>query len=189
MKKIDNALSISEMLILKTSLKCLSIYYITEPLSVELSSEELPNARLCLVFNHQRKHYAEEFRIIRENAKLDADKRLPLLGNSSLMALKPILIQGLLRVGGRLSQTDLDPNVKHPLILQANDHLVRLLIEDTHLRVLHGSVQATLIPLRQEFWIVRGRQIVSSVISHCLRCKRYLAVTKSQEMGNELTSI
>ena len=53
--------------------------------------------------------------LLQIHIQLDKDIPFPLPNNTSLMAPKPMLVPGLLRVGGRLSHAELEPDVKHPL--------------------------------------------------------------------------
>jgi len=61
---------------------------------------------------------------------------------------------------------------------------VRLIILQTHLRTLHGGLQLTLNTLRQEYWVLRSRNIVRSIIHGCVVCARERASTPTQLMGD-----
>lgn len=103
---------------------------------------------------------------------------------SSLSALSPFLDEeGLIRVGGRLRHAPLPYNNKHPLVLALHP-LVRLLVVQTHQCTLHGGQQLTLNILRQEYWILRARSLVKSVIHGCVTCVQERAATSTQLMGN-----
>ena len=67
---------------------------------------------------------------------------------------------GLYRCQGRLSNADLTPSGKHPIILPKKHHLTTLLVKDAHERVMHNSVKETLTELHANYWIIRGRQFV-----------------------------
>ncbi|XP_051165703.1 uncharacterized protein LOC127284351 [Leptopilina boulardi] len=78
--------------------------------------------------------------------------------DSPLRRLNPILDpDGLLRVGGRLSLSSLDPAAKFPYILKA-DSISRLIILDAHQRCLHGGITVTLSTLRNNYWILQARK-------------------------------
>ena len=106
-----------------------------------------------------------------------------LSSKSPLLSLNPMIQNHLLRVGGRLSHSLLEEDVKHPLILPADCHLTTLLIRDAHHRSLHGGVQLTLATLRRQYWIVKGRSAVKKVIRACLTCLRHAARVPTQLMG------
>ncbi|XP_076660035.1 uncharacterized protein LOC143363312 [Halictus rubicundus] len=116
--------------------------------------------------------------------ELDALRRKRYLSrNCSILSLDPFLdSDGLLRVGGRLHRAPLPFNSKHPIILSSHP-LVRLIIEQAHLRSLHGGLQLTLSTLRQTFWILRARSLVKAAIHSCVVCVRERAAVPEQLMG------
>ena len=48
--------------------------------------------------------------------------------NSSIRNLSPILVKGILRVGGRLERSTIHPERKHPIILPSKHHITNLVI-------------------------------------------------------------
>lgn len=52
--------------------------------------------------------------------------------------------KGILRLGGRLQQSLLSDEEKHPVILPRSSRLTELIISEAHLRTLHGGTQLTL---------------------------------------------
>ncbi|XP_077262536.1 uncharacterized protein LOC143897601 [Temnothorax americanus] len=108
----------------------------------------------------------------------------PLNAKSPLLSLNPFVDhEGLLRVGGRLKNAPISFNSKHPILL-ASHPLVTLLIRQAHSRVLHAGTQLTLATLRQDFWILRARSAVRSIIHKCVVCTREKAVVPQQLMGD-----
>ncbi|KRZ81127.1 hypothetical protein T08_3442, partial [Trichinella sp. T8] len=55
---------------------------------------------------------------------------------------------GLLRVGGRLQNSDMDAKRKHPILLQSRHPVVMLLIKRVQERSLHAGTEQTLTDLR-----------------------------------------
>jgi aminoglycoside N3'-acetyltransferase len=49
---------------------------------------------------------------------------------------------------------------------------------------LHGGTQLTLRTLREEYWIIGGRNLVKMHIRRCVICARQSARTLTQLMGN-----
>ena len=45
-----------------------------------------------------------------------------------------------------------------------------------HRRTGHGGVNRTLAEVRSEYWIIKGRQVVKSIINDCLVCKLFSAM-------------
>lgn len=108
----------------------------------------------------------------------------PLKKNKTISTLDPFIDEdGLLRVGGRLQNSELPYNQKHPILLPYNHHVTSLIIQDAHLKTLHGGNKLTLAYLRQRYWIISGKRKVKSLINKCVRCIRYKADTNSQKMG------
>ena len=146
------------------------------PSELALSLKELTNARLLWVHYYQRTHLSEEMKSLISHK--------PIRSSSSLLRLSPILVKGLMRVGGRLRNSSLDADAKHPLILPAKNRFVQLLVEHAHQITLHGRTQLTLITVRKQYWILKGRQEVKSVIHKCTSCIRYSARAGSQMMSD-----
>ncbi|XP_014217245.1 uncharacterized protein LOC106645815, partial [Copidosoma floridanum] len=149
-----------------------------------LTTIELESASLLLIFDHQQRHFAHDIAVLKRNANLLISQQEHLPASSRLRKLAPFFSDGLLRVGGRLSNALLDSNAKHPLILFGRDSLTLLLVKRYHLLTLHGGTQITLTALRRKYWVLNGRQIVSSVLSHCLTCRRYAAQPQTQLMAD-----
>lgn len=91
---------------------------------------------------------------------------------------------GLIRVGGRLKHSNLQPDAKHPIILPYNDPLVKLLFTATHDEFKHCGPQALLNTIRQRFWPIKGKIIARSVVQKCIRCTRARPQLHQQIMGN-----
>ncbi|XP_046387356.1 uncharacterized protein LOC124156925 [Ischnura elegans] len=141
-----------------------------------LTPSEVNRARLLLVYMVQRQSFAKEI------SQLEKAGILP--KKSALVKLSPFVKERLLRVGGRIKHSLLSDDEKHPLILPSKHPFTELIIEDCHKATLHGGVQLTLTTLRTQYWIVKGRQIVKTIIHRCLNCQRYRATPAYQIMGN-----
>ena len=79
--------------------------------------------------------------------------------SSSLITLTPFLdSHGVLRVGGRIENAPVSPEVRHPIILPAHEKLTELLIYSTHLEFQHSTPERTLNELRKLYWVQGGRK-------------------------------
>ena len=78
---------------------------------------------------------------------------------------------GLVRCRGRLDNANLTFNAKHPYLLPSGQ-LARTIVYDVHHRIKHAGVRDTLVELRQEFWIPKGRNFVKKALFDCNTCKR-----------------
>ncbi|KRZ79985.1 hypothetical protein T10_12451 [Trichinella papuae] len=81
-------------------------------------------------------------------------------------------MEGLLRVGGRLTNAALPWCHKHPLLLPPDGTIVALIVRRAHESELHAGVNQTLAALRQRYWVIRGRQAVKRCIRSCITCRR-----------------
>ena len=54
-----------------------------------------------------------------------------------------------------------------------NSFFTKLIILDSHERVLHHGIETTLSDVRSKFWIVKGRKAVKIVLRKCVTCRRY----------------
>lgn len=77
-----------------------------------------------------------------------------------------------LRCKGRLGNSDLELELKFPIILPGEYRFTQLVIEDCHHRIKHDGLKATLTEYRTRFWTTKGRQYVKKVIRNCCKCKR-----------------
>ena len=77
---------------------------------------------------------------------------------------------GILRLKGRLENSHLPYDAKHPILLDRNSYFTKLVILDAHEKVLHLRMKSTLNELRTRFWICSGRKTVSATIKDCVTC-------------------
>ena len=93
--------------------------------------------------------------------------------SSSLITLTPLLdLHGVLRVGGRIENAPVSPEVYHPIILPAHEKLTQLLIYSTHLEFQHSTPERTLNELRKFYWVQGERKTIRRVLNTCFTCKR-----------------
>ncbi len=81
--------------------------------------------------------------------------------------------RGIWRCGGLLSNADIPFSTRHPILLPRGHNLTTLIVRSAHKRILHNGVKETLTELRSRYWIVKGRQLVKSVIYKCVTCRRF----------------
>ncbi|KAJ8723487.1 hypothetical protein PYW08_003399 [Mythimna loreyi] len=123
----------------------------------------------------------EEFKEDIEKLKLNK----PVKGESKIKTLNPYLDgDGVLRVGGRLRNANLDEQTKHPIILGNKNDLVPLIIADAHTQTLHGGVQLMLNYISSRYWIIRCKALIKSCLHKCLVCARLRARSRMQIMGD-----
>ena len=141
-----------------------------------LSPVELNEASLVCVTQAQNDSFLKE--------KADLMEKGSLSNKSSLLSLNPFLNGSqLLRVGGRLENSDLTFDQQHPLILAKGHHITTLIVEDIHKKNLHASGQLLLSFIRQKYWIPDARNVLRKITQKCLTCFRLKAATATQLMG------
>ncbi|XP_070529049.1 uncharacterized protein [Cardiocondyla obscurior] len=146
------------------------------PISSPITPVEIQQSCNILIGIIQRSYFHSEIQSILKGERLSK--------SNELIKLTPFLDQdGLLRVGGRLQNAHLNLDTTHPLILPKKSPLTTLIIDESHLKILHGGTQLTLGYIRSKYWILGGRNPVRSHILKCVRCARYRASRAQQLMG------
>jgi len=142
-----------------------------------LSVEELQQATMYVIRNVQN----DIFKAVK--AKLTDFEEYPCLSRvgssfgkccpSSLRKSRPIIVQGVLRVGGRLQNSGLSVDQRHPAILPARHHVSGLIVQFYHVQQGHCGTQSMLSATREKFWIVKGNSSVRHYLKECRQCRRY----------------
>ena len=73
-------------------------------------------------------------------------------------------------MGGGLSQSNLTYSQKHPILFPKNHRVTNLIVHEQHMKLFHAGTQATLGAIRNEYWIVNGRNTVKNKIRKRLIC-------------------
>ena len=93
--------------------------------------------------------------------------------NSSLSQLTPFLdCEGIVRIRGRIENSDLPDSMKTPILLPKSHRITHLIIEDCHRSLGHVGVKHVMSTLRQRFWILQCLAAVKSVLGRCIICKK-----------------
>lgn len=143
--------------------------------TLALQPEEIALARKFWLKSIQQQLFWNEYLLLKEGKSVSK--------GSKLSALIPFIDQDdLIRVGGRLNHSNLADQTKHPIVL-ASHPLVSTIIRHIHLQALHAGPQLTLSILREEFWLLRARQTVRSVLYRCVACTREKVLVSHEQMG------
>lgn len=141
-----------------------------------LTLGELNNALQVLLKICQRKHFLKEITSLENNKPIPRD--------SKILNLNPFLdIAGLLRVGGRIRESNFNYQKRHPAILPEKDNFTKLILNTEHLRLLHCGSQQLLANIRNAFWPINGRNQCKQVIKSCTTCYRYKTHISKPIMG------
>ncbi|CAG9133315.1 unnamed protein product [Plutella xylostella] len=127
-----------------------------------ITATDLEYAETILLQILQNKHFKDEL--------LNIKNDLPV--SPVLNKLRPFLHNDLIRVGGRFSNSDLDFDNQHPILLPRDDHAVNLIIQYYHKKYLHAGPELLLSLLRQKYWILSARRVVRRIVHQCNVCFR-----------------
>ena len=148
-----------------------------------LTVDMLMSAEMAIVQYAQYKHFANEIQILQGKS----DKAPKFLAKcSSIHRLDPILDKGLLRVGGRLNNSAIPYESKHPAILPGieHSHVSNLILNNIHKLVGHLGRESMLATLRQKYWIVHANAAAKKITSKCIVCRKYQARVGEQKMAD-----
>ena len=149
----------------------------TTKISGELTVEERSSALLHLVKLAQRQSFSQDINKLLHKKSLDT--------SSNLLCLKPILDdEGILRVGGRLKNADIDFDQKHQIILPRTHKLTELIAVSEHLRNKHCGQQQLLYTLRERYWPISGNSLAKKITKQCIQCFKSQPKSYAQIMGN-----
>lgn len=139
-----------------------------------LNSQELIQAQQVWI------KYVQEQVFQKELLSLKQDQHCGTSLNRLALFIDP---HGLLRVGGRLNNSHLDFSSKHPILLPRSHHLTNLIVDCFHVRYLHVGPNTLHSILRQQFWILSGKQTVRSRTFRCIKCFRCKPRSSESFMG------
>ena len=143
-----------------------------------LSLDELRAAELFLIQSSQRRAFPAEFK------QLTAIPPKTLSSSSKLLHLRPVLGQdGLLHIGGRLSQAPIPIEQKHPIILSAHDVFVKLLFKYDHVLLSHCGPTLLISHEGRDHFVIGARRLARTVCRQCITCRKVAATAQTQQMG------
>ena len=148
-----------------------------EPCNNYMSANEYKRALVFLVKMHQIRNFPTEIE------RLNNKRAISL--KSNILNLNPFTDQnGIMRVGGRIQNSNLSFSKKHPILLNKNDQLTNIIIDHYHLKYFHASCRMLKSILLQNFWIIGSTSAIKKRIYNCVVCIRLRASTAQQIMGN-----
>lgn len=137
----------------------------SEDKSPTLTVVELTNALHTLAKLAQQQSFATEIQLLRNGNTVTKGKLVP---------LNPFLDEeGLIRVGGRLKNTEFTVDKKHPIVLSADHKFTQMLFASEHLRLMHAGPQLLLFSVREKFWPIGGRNLARKTVRNCIKCFRH----------------
>ena len=146
--------------------------------NLTLLPSELTSAENLLMLQSQQRMFAPDL------ARLKANPPQPLRHTSVLLPLTPFLgKEGLLQVGGQLSNTTLSPSQRHPIMLSGRDPLAKMLFEYDHLKLSHCGPTLLLAHEGARLHVLGARRLARDVCKSCVPCRKAAARVETQLMG------
>lgn len=137
----------------------------TEPPTCYLTTDEIKSAELALIAMVQRQCFSNEWEQLQQ--------RKPISPKSRLRWFHPFIDEHrVLRLGGRLSKSQLPYDSKHQILLPSSHPISALLLRSLHLRQLHAAPQLLLAILRTRYWVIGARDIAKRITRNCVVCFR-----------------
>ncbi|XP_053699198.1 uncharacterized protein LOC128746181 [Sabethes cyaneus] len=127
-----------------------------------LTLMEREAALLHLVKLAQHERFGQEIR--------DLQKRNEVKPTSRINSLCPKLLDGVVRVGGRLANAQISAGRRHPIILDKDHPLTELVILHYHHKLLHAGQQLLIASVRDRFWPLSIRNLARKIIHRCVIC-------------------
>lgn len=146
------------------------------PKNLFLSTDELKQSLYFIIRLSQKESFPEYTLLLN---KMELPKRSPL--NKFKVFLDE---HKLLRVGGRLENSQFCYDKKHPFLIQSTHIVTKLLFEFMHKNLMHAGPQLLLASIRENYWPIGGRRLAKLICNKCILCCRLKGQVVSPLMGN-----
>ncbi|XP_011858887.1 PREDICTED: uncharacterized protein LOC105556404 [Vollenhovia emeryi] len=145
--------------------------------STFISPNEMSHALRIACKTIQKHAFVEEYRSLSKGA--------PISTSSKILTMSPFLDEdGLIRVGGRLKNSEQNAEACHPILLSAKHELTKRIIQREYIRNKHAGTQATMAFVRQQFWPLSLRSTTRKVTRNCVTCFKSKPVHSEAIMGS-----
>lgn len=142
----------------------------------KLSPCEVKNRTYVLVKIVQNKIFFSEIKALRSLKSV--------IPSSKLSCSNPFLDdREIIRVGGKLANSQFSYDGKHPAVLRNNHPFIHLAVLYERERSMHSGYQATLSHVRQNFWPLHSRRNTKAVLRKYIPCFKAKPVSLSEQMG------
>ncbi|XP_058817221.1 uncharacterized protein LOC131680524 [Topomyia yanbarensis] len=163
-------------LLLRVTARLLRFNHREFRVSDRLTPDEIDFALVKYLQHVQQQHFSAELKQLQRGSGV--------LSSSSLKQLDPFLDgNSLIRVGGRLRQSNLSYDNKHQIVLPRHSRLTSLILLYEHQEHLHCGPQSLLAATRVRFWILKGSSAARKVCRDCVTCHRVQPARMEQQMG------
>ncbi|XP_064619558.1 uncharacterized protein LOC135482999 [Lineus longissimus] len=147
----------------------------TGPVPEFVTAEEEEKASRWIIETIQAESFAQEIHQLRNGKEVKGE---------TMKGLKPILVDNILRVGGRLEKAPtLSEDEKHPIILPKEHYVSKLVMRQAHGDLAHAGREQSLAETRKKFWVLGGRRLAKKIVRECIDCRRQNARPMEQVMA------
>ena len=147
-----------------------------QPVTGPISCTEMKNAEVCILRYVQSENFGKELQDLKHNGKVRK--------SSTLLKLTPVLDgNGLIVIGGRLSEASISQKSKFSVILPSGHKVSRMITYDYH-DYAHLGTEWVLLKLRTRYWIIRARAMIKRIKHECVTCKRLYGGPVTQRMAD-----
>ncbi|XP_064635776.1 uncharacterized protein LOC135492958 [Lineus longissimus] len=141
-----------------------------------LNVEDIRKAEFYWYRHIQRSTYKDEIQTLENRG---------VLRKSRILKLDPKFdeVNKVLRVGGRLQNSELKEETKHQVILPHNHPIVDKIVMDMHEECMHAGSETVVTNLRSKIWVTQVRRDVKRILNKCLICEVRRACPSKQKMA------
>ena len=148
-----------------------------------ISVNEMRNSEREIMKNVQREYFHEDLSRLATTTR-DPKKPPTVKKSSQLYKLDPVETDGIVRVGGHLSNSPSSEDTKHPIILPKDSHVSQLIALHFHRASGHSGIEHVLSLIQQRFWIIGARKMLKRILGRCVSCKKRQGPTGEQKMAD-----
>ena len=130
--------------------------------SARISIQEMRKSTEKIVQMVQRQYFSEEIDCLTDRRQVK--------GRSKLSNLSPVLIEGTIRVRGRIQHALILFDAIHLMILPKDHPVSTFIVCHYHKYLGHAGREHVLSTLRQRFWLIQARTLVCQVMRKCVSC-------------------
>ena len=140
--------------------------------------DELSRAQILIIKLLQKETFLEEISKLKSSGEVKI--------KCDISKLNPFLDEkGILRVGGRIKNSSLPFELKHPVLLPKRHHITFAILHYFHDLTAHQGRSLTINAVRDHgFWAIGATKSVASIISQCVQCRKLRGRAQEQRMSD-----
>jgi len=157
-----------------------------------LTLADVQEAENAVIMYVQKGAYQEEIKTLSKSPEHNngPDEKVKIRSHhsvkksSTISKLNPFMMDGMLRVGGRLANAALPEETRFPIILPKKSHVAELILHNIHHYTGHGGRSHMLACLHKKYWIPSANAAARRIIHQCVICKRHKCKVGEQKMAD-----